>query len=72
MKNLFKTLKSWVIKAFSVLRAIEEGVEYRFEDYALDRLKNLEQRVTLLEQERITPDFDAWRREHPEAISDSP
>lgn len=72
MKNLLKTLKSWAIKAFGVLRAIEEGMEYRLEDYALDRLKNLEQRMASLDQERITPDSDVRRREHPEAISDSP
>lgn len=55
MENLLKTLKTWAQNAFHLLRVIEEGVEYRFEDYALDHLKRLEQRVTQLEQEQIAP-----------------
>ena len=55
VKSLLKTLKTWAQNAFHLLRVIEEGVEYRFEDYALDHLKRLEQRVTRLEQERTAP-----------------
>lgn len=70
MRNPLATVKTWGRQTFQVLRAFEEAVEYRYEDYAQDRFARLEQRVAALEQGRGAPDSSVSHHGRPEADSD--
>jgi hypothetical protein len=52
VKNPLIPLKAWAGRTFRVLKAFEEAIEYRFEDYAEERIDGLERRVALLEDGR--------------------
>ena len=49
MKNPLVPLKTWADHAFLVLKAVDDAIDYRFEDHAVERFEALERRVALLE-----------------------
>ena len=50
MNKPFKTAMHWGRQAFLKIKAWEDALEYRFEDYALERLNRLEERVAAMER----------------------
>ncbi|HSN17798.1 MAG TPA: hypothetical protein VLV87_06265 [Gammaproteobacteria bacterium] len=50
MRTAFTVLKDWGSKAFLRLKAAEEALDCRYEDYAQRRFDRLELRLTALEQ----------------------
>lgn len=49
MKDIVSKVGAWFKKIYQVLKNIDDALDYSFEDYAVDRIKALEQRVTILE-----------------------
>jgi len=49
MKDLMSKVGAWFKKTYQVVKKIEDAMDYRVEDYALDRIKVLEQRISTLE-----------------------
>ena len=49
MKDIVSKVGAWFKKTCQLLKKIEDAMEYRFEDYALNRIKALEQRIDTLE-----------------------
>ena len=49
MKRALTAVGAWFRRTYHVLKRMEEAVDYRYEDYAEERFKKLEQRLTALE-----------------------
>jgi len=51
MRRAFTAIAAWARTAYHVLKNLEEAAHYRYEDYAQDRFKRLEQRLATLEDQ---------------------
>lgn len=49
MKSIAGKVGAWFKQAHLTLKNMEKAMDYHFEDYAIDRLKALEQRIAALE-----------------------
>jgi|GEM_PF-3168402 len=55
MKSPFSPLRNWARRTFLALKTMEKAMDYRFEDYAQERLQGLERRVAALEDGQAEP-----------------
>jgi len=53
MHKSFTALSAWSRKALRSIKAFEDALDYRYEDYAQDRFAKLEKRVDLLEKQAV-------------------
>ncbi|HEV2112049.1 MAG TPA: hypothetical protein VGT99_11900 [Gammaproteobacteria bacterium] len=49
MKRTLTAIGAWFRRVYDVLKRMEEAVDYKYEDYAQERFKKLEQRLASLE-----------------------
>lgn len=49
MRRTLTAIGAWLRKLYGALKRAEEALDYRFEDYAVERIKLLEQRIAALE-----------------------
>ena len=49
MRRILKAVGAKIRRVFEVLSRLEQLIEYRYEDYAEDRFKRLEERLAILE-----------------------
>lgn len=49
MRRILPAVGAWFRKVYGALKRLEEALDYRFEDYAVERIKLLEQRIAALE-----------------------
>ena len=49
MNSMVGRIGAWFRKVYAALKNAEEALDYRFEDYAVERIKALERRMAALE-----------------------
>jgi len=49
MKRTLSAAGAWFRRIYEVLKRAEEAMDYRYEDYAGERFKEMEQRLAALE-----------------------
>lgn len=49
MNSIVGGVGAWFRRIYTALKNFEEILDYRFEDYAIERIKELERRITALE-----------------------
>lgn len=49
MNSIASKVGAWFRKIYEALKNFEKAMDYRFEDYAVERIKVLERRITALE-----------------------
>lgn len=50
MKSYFEKVKTSLRRAFQFIKDMEDALDYRFENYAQDRMNSLERRIQELEK----------------------
>ena len=51
MRRASTAISAWIRSAYQVLKNLEAAADYRYEDYAQDRFRRLEQRLAALESQ---------------------
>jgi hypothetical protein len=51
MKRTLTAVGTWFRRVYEVLKRMEEAVDYKYEGYAEERFKKMEQRLSALESQ---------------------